>query len=99
MLTHHGLETLATTVDGIGPRIEDLYSVNPDDGSITDSGLVSRAHALGLVVHPYTLRRDAPAPGFEDFDALLRFLSDDVGIDGVFTDFPDLVAGSHGPAG
>lgn len=55
-------------------------------------GLVSRAHAQGLAVHPYTLRRDDLPPGFNTFEELLSFVIAELSVDGVFTDFPDLVA-------
>jgi len=90
MQTAAGLEKLASTVDGIGPWLQQLYAVG-NDGSITDQGLVSRAHEHGLVVHPYTFRSDALPTGFTDFDNLLEFMVDELAIDGLFTDFPDAV--------
>jgi glycerophosphoryl diester phosphodiesterase len=88
MQTAAGLEKLATTVDGIGPWLQQLYSEG-EGGAITDQGLVSHAHEQGLVVHPYTFRSDALPRGFTDFDALLEFMVDELAIDGLFTDFPD----------
>ncbi len=46
---------------------------------------------LGLEVHPYTFRRDELPEGFESFDALLKFFIGQVKVDGLFTDFADLV--------
>lgn len=86
-----GLQRLARTVDGIGPWVQRLYRVRAGDGQIQDSGLVSRAHAAGLAVHPYTFRKDDLPPGFESFRELLRFVIDKLSVDGLFTDFPDLV--------
>jgi glycerophosphoryl diester phosphodiesterase len=85
-----GLERLAKTVDGIGPWVNQLYRERAD-GGVEDSGLVSRAHATGLAVHPYTFRADDLPPGFSSFGELLRFFVDELSIDGLFTDFPDLV--------
>jgi len=85
-----GLEGLAKIADGIGPWVNHLYEREPD-GRISDSGLVSRAHGVGLAVHPYTFRRDDLAPGFETFDSQLHFVIDELSVDGLFTDFPDLV--------
>ena len=87
-----GLEVLAKTVDGIGPWVNQIYDLRDPDGKICDSGLVSRAHAQGLAVHPYTLRRDDLPPGFNTFEELLSFVIAELSVDGVFTDFPDLVA-------
>ena len=85
-----GLTRLAKTVNGIGPWFNQLYLRGPD-GQIEDSGLVGRAHSEGLAVHPYTFRRDDLPPGFESFDRLVRFAIDELSVDGLFTDFPDLV--------
>ena len=81
MTTASGLRRLAQTVDGIGPWI---------DLVIKDPELVGRAHREGLVVHPYTFRRDDLPSGFDSFAELMRFGIDEAGIDGLFTDFPDL---------
>jgi glycerophosphoryl diester phosphodiesterase len=84
-----GLKRLSDTVDGIGPWVNRLYQQR-SGGRIEDSGLVSRAHSEGLAVHPYTFRRDDLPPGFASFPELLRFVVDELSVDGLFTDFPDL---------
>ena len=87
-----GLEDLARTVDAIGPWVNQLYRLRKRDGSISDSGLVARAHGQGLTVHPYTYRSDALPPGFDDIEDLMRFSIEELAIDGLFTDFPDIAA-------
>jgi len=82
MLTPRGLNVLAETVDAIGPSILRLLRSND---------LVRTAHAEGLAVHPYTFRADELPPGFTTFEELVRFFVVDLGIDGLFTDFPDRV--------
>lgn len=89
--SNRGLQRLAKTVDGIGPWVNRLYRVRKRVGRIQDSGLVSRAHAAGLAVHPYTFRQDDLPPEFKSFRELLEFVFDKLCVDGVFTDFPDLV--------
>ena len=84
-----GLERLATIVDGIGPWITQLYEAG-SEGRLESNGLVSKAHNAGLAVHPYTFRQDELQPGFESFEALMRFAVDELAVDGLFTDFPDL---------
>jgi glycerophosphoryl diester phosphodiesterase len=42
-------------------------------------------------VHPYTLRRDELPAGIASFTELLDIFIGLAGIDGLFTDFPDLV--------
>lgn len=67
---------------GIGPSVEMAWP---------DQGLVGLARELGLLVHPYTFRADELPPGFATFDALLTVFVDTLQVDGLFTDFPDLV--------
>lgn len=87
--TARGLKRLSNTVDGIGPWVNFLYRQR-SGGRIEDSGLVSAAHGEGLAVHPYTFRRDDLPPGFETLSELLHFVFDELSVDGLFTDFPDL---------
>jgi glycerophosphoryl diester phosphodiesterase len=86
-LTKEGLTQVAAYADGIGPS---LYLVVKPGSDVEVTDLVDRAHGLGLVVHPYTFRRDE-LPGFaDDYQHLLRIFLKDVDVDGLFTDFPDL---------
>jgi glycerophosphoryl diester phosphodiesterase len=89
--SRRGLQRLARTVDGIGPWINRLYRLPRRDGTIRSTGLVERAHAAGLAVHPYTFRSDDLPPGFDSFGELLAFCTRELAIDGLFTDFPDKV--------
>lgn len=79
-----GLGRIAEVADGLGPALELVVG---KDGRTTD--LVARAHAAGLVVHPWTARRDALPRWAGSFDELMERLGG-AGVDGVFTDFPDL---------
>jgi glycerophosphoryl diester phosphodiesterase len=58
---------------------------------VKSNGLLEAAHKAGLVVHPYTFRSDTGRiPEYaKDFDDLLKIFYFDIGVDGVFTDFPD----------
>ena len=87
LLTPGGLTQLKGIADAIGPWLAQLYAIGPG-GRIMATHLVEEAHALGLAVHPYTLRADALPNGFDDFDSTLRWLAR-LPVDGVFTDFPD----------
>ena len=84
-----GLARVAAVADGIGPHLSYLY--NLDAGPVQATSLVAEAHALGLVVHPYTFRSDDLPPGFPTLQALLRFCVLELRIDGLFTDFTDQV--------
>lgn len=85
-----GLRHVAGYADGIGPWLMQIYLGRDAAGGPELSDLVQRAHALGLAVHPYTFRRDQLPPGIASFEELLRLFVDDIGVDGLFTDFPDI---------
>lgn len=92
MLEAEGMAKLATYANGVGPSLEMIITQDSGPGDIHFSPLVARAHAAGLQVHAYTLRRDpGRIPAYaDDFEDLLRLFLDEAGVDGVFTDFPDL---------
>lgn len=83
------LEEIARYAKGIGPSIRLLYDGKSAGQELTS--LVSDAHEAGLAVHAYTLRADRLPDGLASFDAALELLVAQGGIDGLFTDFPDLV--------
>ena len=87
LLAGGALATLATTADGIGPPISRVLDA---DGRPT--GLVAAAHAVGLVVHPYTFRIDQPPSFSRSADAALLAIFAAAAVDGLFTDFPDVCA-------
>ncbi len=98
LATPRGLAFVATYAEGIGPsKGRVLRASGPAPAEMTS--LVDDAHALGLVVHPYTFRsetaylpsplrrgEDASAPGDHASEYAL-FLA--TGIDGLFSDNPD----------
>jgi glycerophosphoryl diester phosphodiesterase len=66
--------------------------VNEGDRKVLEpSDLVARAHARGLVVHPYTFRNEAKRLAFDygdnPIEEYLRFY--EAGVDGLFSDFAD----------
>jgi glycerophosphoryl diester phosphodiesterase len=100
MSTAAGLRTVATYADGVGPDKNRVLPVAPDGRLAQPTDLVEDAHAVGLVVHPYTFRaekvflppalRSAGTPDdYGDLFAELRAFYA-AGVDGVFTDQPDL---------
>jgi len=80
-----GLDAIKTVANGIGPWIEQLSGQAGDYGN-----LVGRAKQRGLLVHPYTVRRDALPQVTSTLDELHEQLLIELAVDGVFSDFPDL---------
>jgi len=83
------LKHFAKYANGIGPHYKQILD-KKIAAKFTFTSLVSNAHALGLKVHPYTLRADA-LDEFSSFEELMETLLINANVDGVFTDFPDLV--------
>jgi glycerophosphoryl diester phosphodiesterase len=100
MVTPEKLKDIATYADGIGPDMRLVIPVAADGTVGPPTDLVARAHALGLLVHPYTLRIDKeflPAGYKGDADLAFKQLRE-AGVDGLFTDFPDVAAKVYGRA-
>jgi glycerophosphoryl diester phosphodiesterase len=101
-LTPAGLKELSTYVDGIGPEKAQVIPRNADDTLGTPTALVRNAHAAGLTVIPYTFRAEnqflpADYRVGTDPNAYGRALDEQItylntGIDGLFTDQPDIGA-------
>lgn len=83
--TQQGLKDLAQVADGIGPAIHQVL-----DTAGTPTSLVADAHAVGLKVHPYTLRADELPTFASTPDEVHQALFDSAKVDGLFSDFPDL---------
>lgn len=81
-----GLAKIAEVADGVGPWIPHIL-----DETRNSTGLTESAQALKLQVHPYTFRKDALPPGFENHSQLSDKLFKELNVDGVFTDFSDVV--------
>ena len=103
MVTPAGLAAIATYADGLGAAKNLVLPRDAAGRTGAPSSVVPDAHTAGLVVHVWTLRRenqfmatnfrlgtDPNASG--DLAAEARaFL--DAGVDGIFSDNPDVVAG------
>ena len=86
------LRQIATYADGIGPNSHLVIPVDADRRVLMATDLVARAHAAGLLVHIWTLRAEPMflSPSYHgDFEAEFRHFRD-LGVDGIFTDFPDV---------
>jgi len=90
MRTPAGLRGVRRYADGIGAAKELILYKGPDGSVGTPSALVRDAHAAGLLVHIWTIRRDAPfLPAMWQGDAAAELRAfKATGVDGIFTDFP-----------
>ena len=88
MLTEQGLDAVAEYAEAIGPskrRIE-----NESGAPVHDGRVVGWAQSRGLKVFPYTLRSDQVPRGHIGFESEVRAYTQRYGVDGIFTDHPDL---------
>ena len=90
MRTPGGLAAVRRYAAGVGPWIGQILTTPGPGEQPGFTDLVARARASGLLVHPYTLRRDALPKGIDTFDTLLHAFLLTLRVDGIFTDFPDL---------
>jgi glycerophosphoryl diester phosphodiesterase len=97
LTTDAGLDEVASYADGIGPWKPYIISNTADGTLLPPSDLVERAHARGLVVHPYTFRNEASrlAAGYQGnpVNEYLAFYR--AGVDGLFSDFADTAFASR----
>ena len=84
-----GLKELASFVNGIGPYALQLYRVDKV-GRKEVKPLAKLAKDLGLVIHPYTHRKDQLPPGFSSDKEFFEYFYETVKVDGFFSDFGDL---------
>lgn len=79
-LSPEGIAGIAEFANGIGPA-KTMLKQQPE--------LVDWAHDAGLTVHPYTFRADQVPDGYDSHEAELERFLFELGVDGVFTDYPD----------
>ncbi len=85
MRTPEGIRRVAQYAQGIGPWIPHVL-----DAQMTPTPLVALAREHQLLMHPYTMRADQLPGGVPSVDALHHALFIEAGVDGLFSDFPDL---------
>ena len=94
MVDATGLKRIAGYADGIGPEKRLIVPIGADGSVGAPTDLVQRAHAAGLQVHIWTIRVDKeflPAGYHGRAEAEFEQFRD-LGVDGLFTDFPDVAA-------
>jgi glycerophosphoryl diester phosphodiesterase len=86
------LAEIAKYADGIGPNTRLVIPANADGTLRAPTSLVADAHRAGLLVHVWTLRSEAvflsPSYGGDPVKEYRQFA--DLGVDGIFGDFPDV---------
>ncbi|EYT78467.1 glycerophosphodiester phosphodiesterase [Streptomyces sp. Tu 6176] len=99
LITPKGLREIAGYAQGIGPTVDLIIPKEADGNLGRPSTLVRDAHAVGLVLHPYTMRNENPflPPKFrkgtakdaygDSFGLFQEYFA--TGIDGIFTDNAD----------
>jgi glycerophosphoryl diester phosphodiesterase len=105
LATAAGLKGVAKYADGVGPAKTYIVPRDAAGNSLAPTSFVTDAHAAGLVVHPYTFRREnqfLPAelrvgdPADPNFPNLVGKAIDEdqqffkLGVDGIFTDNADI---------
>jgi len=98
MVAGEGLKSIAEYADGVGPEKRLVVPVQPDGSLASPTDLIARAHAAGLLVHVWTVRVEKEfLPAAYQGDAGREFAQlRELGVDGVFTDFPDVAVKSYG---
>lgn len=91
MFKDNAMKQIALYADAIGPWKPMLVDDKSTKENLIITDLAKNAHNAGLKIHPYTFRSDTGRipPYAENFDDLLNIFYYRVGVDGVFTDFPD----------
>jgi glycerophosphoryl diester phosphodiesterase len=99
LATPEGLAWIAGYADGIGPNKRLIVPLDHDRLLLPPTSLVEDAHRAGLHVHPWTFRSDPPflAPEYEDRPEREYEQFYGLGVDGVFSDFPEVAVGVRGP--
>jgi glycerophosphoryl diester phosphodiesterase len=87
-LSAAALRHIATYADGIGVPLSRL--IEGKGAAMRPTSVCRAAHEAGLLVHPYTFRKDQLPPGVPDLEALLRLFYVEISVDGVFCDHPDI---------
>ncbi|WP_323840118.1 glycerophosphodiester phosphodiesterase [Photorhabdus africana] len=84
------MKEVAQYADGIGPDYHMIVEKYSTPTNIKLTNLVKEAHTNNLEVHPYTIRVDQLPKYATSGDQLFDIIYNQAGVDGVFTDFPDL---------
>jgi glycerophosphoryl diester phosphodiesterase len=100
LTTRRGLQSISGFVDGLGPEKNQVIPRTADGSLGQPTALVADAHRAGMQVHPYTFRAEnsflppvlRSSPDVAAYGDVLTEMQAylDAGVDGFFTDQPDL---------
>ncbi|MCA9062294.1 MAG: glycerophosphodiester phosphodiesterase [Planctomycetaceae bacterium] len=85
------LQEIAKYADGLGIPLTQVVSGADANGNPAVTDIVRRAHEHAMQVHVWTFRTDAMPAFAPDAETLLNWLVKDGGVDGIFSDQPDVV--------
>jgi glycerophosphoryl diester phosphodiesterase len=95
-VTPEGLKEIATYADGVGPWKRYLVRLANGEKKVF-AEIVDNAHKAGLMIHTWTFRNEQgqllPQYAGNPLNEYFEFY--DLGIDGVFSDFPDTAAAAR----
>jgi glycerophosphoryl diester phosphodiesterase len=93
LLTASGLASIAGYADAVGVDYELLLAPSDAGATLAPGPLAAMIRDAHLQIHPYTFRRDRLPAGATSFEALLELFFVEIGVDGIFCDFPDVAVG------
>ena len=86
----NGLLEISKFADGIGPEKDMLVNYDLNAKTVKPSEFYKEAKRLNLFIHPYTFRVDALPKYASSYKDLMKIFTENIVIDGIFSDFPDL---------
>ncbi len=91
MLNPSNLKEISLTASGIGPYKRYIIPADSKNNALPPTSLIKNAHALGLKVHAYTFRSEGQylLNDYKNNPTSEYFAYFNLGVDGLFTDFPD----------
>lgn len=91
LLTPEGIAEVSKYATIYAPWFSHLAVPNKDGKGYTISNIADEARKNGMKVHSWTFRKDAPFKGFDNANDALDVAFKDLKLDGLFSDFPDVV--------
>lgn len=91
LLTPEGIAEVSKYATIYAPWFSHLAVPNADGKGYTLSNIADEARKNGMKVHSWTLRKDAPFKGFDNTQQVLDTAFKEIKLDGLFSDFPDVV--------